>query len=204
MKYLSECITTWIIRHGTILQEDKELYEYATYSFILSISPVIIIMIFGGMMGKAVEGILIITPFMLMRKFSGGFHAKHAWACMIFSCSILFSCLYMAAHIKYSSLIDIIMICAAVCLMVFSPIDSENRRLDLSDKKKYKITVAIMIIVFVIIYCLFLIADYKTYAICIAEGVILTACLQVPCIWGRIKLSNKKPDNATKNKIELD
>lgn len=200
MKYLSECITTWLIRHGTILQEDRELYEYATYSFILSISPVIMIMIIGGVMGKAVEGILIITPFMFMRKFSGGFHAKHAWVCMIFSCSILFSCLHMAAHINYSSLIDVIMICATICLIMFSPIDSENRRLDLSEKKKYKITVAVMIIVFVIIYCLLLIADYKAYAICIAEGIVLTACLQVPSMLGRIKLANKRENNATRKK----
>lgn len=192
MKRLSECITTWLIKYGAVEQVDRELYEYAAYSFILSISPVVMIIIIGSLMGIPVESILIIIPFMFIRKFSGGFHLKHAWVCMIFSNSILFICVYMAAHIKYSSLTDIIMICAAVSLMIFSPIDSENHLLDLSEKKKYKITATIMVIAFVIVYCLFLFTNHKIYAVCIAESVVLTACLQVPCVLGRIKLSVKQ------------
>lgn len=192
MKYLAGCIATWLIKHGTVPREDQELYEYAAYCFILSISPVVITMVIGSTMGKIVESILIIIPFMFIRKFSGGFHAKHAWVCMIFSCSILFSCIYMATHVKYGILLNIIVICAAISLMMFSPIDSENRRLDLWEKKKYKSTVAIMVIVFVSLYCLLLLTNYNTYAICIAEGIILTAGLQVPCMLEKIKLASEK------------
>lgn len=203
MRYLSKCITTWLIKHGIVGQEDRELYEYAVYSLILSISPLIMIIIIGFMMRKTVESILIIIPFMLIRKFSGGFHAKHAWVCLIFSCGILLLCVYMVARIKYSILINIILICAAISLTIFSPIDSENRRLDLIEKKKYKFTTVVITMVFVIIYCLFLLMDNKTYAICIAEGVILTASLQALCMFEKIKLVSRKEDNATINETEL-
>lgn len=192
MRYLSKCITTWLIKHGAVGQEDGELYEYAAYSLILSISPLIMIMIIGLMMGRIIESILIIIPFVFIRKFSGGFHAKHAWVCMLSSWGILFLCVYMVAYIEYRNLMNIIMICATVSLTMFSPIDSENRRLDLAEIKKYKITTVVMTMVFVIIYCLFLLTDNKTYAICIAEGVILTASLQVLCMFEKIKLVSKK------------
>lgn len=86
------------------------------------------------------------------------------------------------------------MVCAAIGLTVFSPIDSENRRLDLSEKKKYKITAIVLTMVFVIIYCLFSLTDNKTYAICIAEGVILTASLQALCLVEKKKLVSKNKD----------
>ena len=203
MRYLSKCIATWLIKYGVVEQEDKELYEYAAYSLILSISPLIMIMIIGLLMGRTVESILIIIPFMFIRKFSGGYHAKYAWVCMISSCGILLLCVYMVARIKYSMLINIILICAAISLTILSPIDSENRRLDLSEIKKYKITTIVMTMIFVIIYCLFLLADNKIYAICIAEGIILTASLQTLCLFEKIKLVSKNEDNATKNETEV-
>lgn len=193
MNRLAEYITAWLMKHGTVAEEDKELYEYAVYSFILSISPVIMIMIIGCIMGKPMESILIIVPFMFMRKFSGGFHAKHAWVCMIFSCSILFLCVYMVAYLKHNIFLDIIMLWATISLVLLSPIDSENRRLDLSEKKRYKVITGFMVVAFAIIYCVLLFAGYEIYAVCIAEGVILTVCLQMPCMI--IRLADKK-DNA--------
>lgn len=191
MNKLSKCVVTWLIKNGTILEEDRELYEFAAYSFFISISPVVSVMIIGGMMGKMIESILIIVPFMFLRKFSGGFHARHAWVCMIFSCVILFICVYISTHITYGILINIAVICAAISLMLFSPIDSENRRLGLSEKKEFKVTTIILVIFFVIIYRLLLIVDNRIYAICIAEGIILTAGLQIPCILQKIKLTGK-------------
>ena len=64
---------------GGVEEEDRKLYGYCSYSFFLSISPVVMIIIIGSLMGIPVESILIIIPFMFIRKFSGGFHLK---ACM--------------------------------------------------------------------------------------------------------------------------
>ena len=68
---------------------------------------------------------------------------------------------------------------------------------------KYRRKAIVITIIFVIIYCLFLLTDNKTYAICIAEGIILTASLQALCLVEKIKLVSKKEDNATMNEAEL-
>ena len=47
MNKLSKCVVTWLIKNGTILEEDRELYEFAAYSFFISISPVVSVMIIG-------------------------------------------------------------------------------------------------------------------------------------------------------------
>ena len=74
MRYISYYIVTWLIKHKAILNEDRELYEYAVYGFFLTTFPIIISITIGGIMGKIFESILFIVTFMLTRKYSGGFH----------------------------------------------------------------------------------------------------------------------------------
>lgn len=191
MKYLSKHVATWLIRCGAIDEMDRELYEYAVYSFIFLIAPLAIILTFGIMMDRVLESIIIIIPFMCVRKFSGGFHAKHVWVCILCSCSVLFMCVYMVTNIKYIFVLNICVVLAVTSLIILSPIDSESRKLDEGEIVRYKkVTVAISL-VFGGLYCVCLLTDNITYAICIAEGIMLPACLQIPCILLKLKSKEK-------------
>lgn len=89
MKYCTCKIVEWLINHDAIKSEDKELYEYALYSLWLLATPLFLAIIIGGCLGGVKEGIIIVIPFMLIRKFSGGYHAKHLWICLIGSTILL-------------------------------------------------------------------------------------------------------------------
>ena len=80
-------ITDWLIKCGAIPETDRELYEYAIYSILLSLSPMLLALAIGALFGSAVQGVLTITPFVILRKFSGGYHANVAFRakCKIFS-----------------------------------------------------------------------------------------------------------------------
>ena len=41
--------------------------------------PLAIFLIASSVIGMMPEGLLIIAPFMIIRKFSGGYHARHAY-----------------------------------------------------------------------------------------------------------------------------
>ena len=86
-------LTDWLIHNHAISSDDKELYEYAIYSFIISTVPLVIFLVISGIIGMFPEGFLIIMPFMVIRKFGGGYHAKHAYICMIMSTGLLAGCL---------------------------------------------------------------------------------------------------------------
>ena len=79
MKYCTGKIVEWLINHDAIESDDKELYEYALYSLWLLVTPLFLAIIVGLCFGRIKEGIVIVIPFMLLRKFSGGYHAKHLW-----------------------------------------------------------------------------------------------------------------------------
>lgn len=191
MKYLSKHVATWLIRCGAIDEMDRELYEYAVYSLIFLIAPLAIILTFGIMMDRVLESIIIIIPFMCVRKFSGGFHAKHVWVCILCSCSVLFMCVYMVTNIKYIFVLNICVVLAVTSLIILSPIDSESRKLYEGEIVKYKKVTAAISLVFGGLYCVCLLTDNIIYAICIAEGIMLPACLQIPCILLKLKSKEK-------------
>ena len=83
-------------------------------------------------------------------------------------------------------------IIASVSSIVFSPIDSKNRKLNTDEKKIYKkITVLCVIFLGLLDVVLFLLAK-SVYINCFSVGILLTAGLQVPCIVKKICKSTKK------------
>ena len=82
-------IADWLLRCQVITEEDRELYEYAIYSIFLIISPLFLAIAFGFLFGVVWQSVLIILPFVVVRKFSGGYHAKKAGVCLISSSLLL-------------------------------------------------------------------------------------------------------------------
>lgn len=179
-------IITWLIRHNAIQPDDRELYEYAVYSFIITVSPLFLVILISGIVGKICEGIVIILPFMVLRKFSGGFHAKKAGTCFVGSCALLFLCISAVDYITCNLVFKIITLGAAICLCIWSPIDSENRRLSDAEKETYKKTTWVIVMFFIVVFILFLIAGIEKFAVCIAIGLILSAGLQLPCVISKL------------------
>ena len=142
----------------------------------------ILTIIIGSCMGKLKESIIIILPFMMIRRFSGGYHAKHLCSCLISSNCLLIICIRIASLIKCGLVLSIITFCAIFSLITFSPIDNENRRLNACEKKHYKHITAIIALLFGIVYFILCIFQIDTYAVCISVGLLLSAALQIPCI----------------------
>lgn len=59
MNQVLSLISDWLVRHHTIKPDDRELYEYAIYSFLISITPLAIFLIASGVMGLWGEGLKI-------------------------------------------------------------------------------------------------------------------------------------------------
>lgn len=50
----------WLVESETVHREDKELYEYAVYSLFLTVTPIVLILIIGSLLGKTIQGLIII------------------------------------------------------------------------------------------------------------------------------------------------
>lgn len=191
MEKVTKNITNWLIENGAIEDSDVELYEYAIYSIIITISPLLLVLFIGIGMGTALEGVIMILPFMCIRKFSGGYHAKNSGVCLISSCIILVFCMWLATCLEYGSWVMVGTTVCVLSLCVNSPIDSENKRLEQSEKAQYqKITIGLSS-VFYVIHCICVCTGFRKIATCLAIGICLTASLQLPCLFQLYSESEK-------------
>lgn len=191
----AEVIANWLIKNEVIDDENKELYSYAIYSFILSFSPLALAVCFGLCMGCVKQGILIVLPFMCIRKFSGGYHTQHLWSCLICSSGLLFMCMMLSLNVKCEWKLAVITLGAMLCLICFSPIENENRKLSVEEHKSYKKATVFLVILFAIIDVLLILCKMYEASVCISVGIILSAGLQIPCVvkrWVRYILDKVK------------
>ena len=126
----TDAVTNWMIRCHVIHEEDKELYKYAIHSFFLLLSPLILAGGIGFCVGSVKHGFAVILPFIVLRKFSGGYHAKNLHTCILGSGFLLLLCIICSIHVQCDWRLAITTAIASVSLIVFSPMDSENRRID--------------------------------------------------------------------------
>lgn len=182
MEYVLRVLSSWLVQQNAIEADDRELYEYAIYSFLISITPLAIFLIASGVIGMLPEGLLIIIPFMVIRKFSGGYHAKHAHTCLFISVSLLGICLYVVAHVIFNWFFHILMVISGVSVIISSPIDSENKKLEEDEINQYRRITCLLVIITMILYSVLVIFNQSHYAVCLMASLVLTAILQLPCI----------------------
>lgn len=182
MGHVLKALSGWLIQQDAIEPGDRELYEYAIYSFLVSVMPLAIFLIASGVMGMLPEGLLTIIPFMVTRKFSGGYHARHAYICMMISAGLLISSFYIVIHAECNWIFHILAIVSGVSVMVNSPIDSENKKLEEDEVSQYKRTTSLLVIITIVLYFALVIVNQSHYAECLAVSLVLTAILQLPCV----------------------
>ena len=102
------------------------------------------------------------------------------WFCT--SSIVLFFWVWVVDKLSADTLLNILVFCAIFSLALFSPIDSERRHLNTDQKKQYRIITIFITIIFWVIYELLLYMEFEVYAVCIAEGIMLTAILQILCV----------------------
>lgn len=191
IKKCADVIVDCLIKSDVVEEKDKELYSYAVYSLVLLVSPLLLAIGFGLFLNCVRKSMIIVLPFMIVRKYSGGYHTRHLWSCLICSCLLLLSGIVVSFYLECGWLLIVLTIGATVSLICFSPIDNENRVLSEMEKVRYKRITAILITVFVLVELLLYGLGQYTYSVCVSIGIMMTAILQIPCIVKR-KIDQKR------------
>lgn len=182
MEHVLRALSGWLVQQDAIEPDDRELYEYAMYSFLVSVMPLVIFLIASGVIGMLPEGLLIVIPLMVTRKFSGGYHARHAYTCMMISVGLLVSSFYIVLHVDCTWLFHMLVVISGLSVVVNSPIDSKNKKLEEDEVNQYRRITCLLVIITIALYFVLIILNQSHYAVCLVVSLILTAILQLPCI----------------------
>lgn len=170
---------------GAISVNDEKLYIYIVSSFLFSCIPLFLVLVIGVALNMFTEGFIMILPFLLIRKFSGGFHFKSQYTCLLFSCILLTSFLLIIKIIlKYESFVacSFAVYLAVIILCLNSPIDSKERQLSINEKKWFKAVTVSLSLLFLIVYSILVFYSRWTSGISLGIGIVIPAFLQLPCI----------------------
>lgn len=174
-----ELIVNWLSKEGAICDDDKDIYLYALNCMLLNIAPVLIVIVIGIFTGNIVEGLVMIAPFIFIRKYSGGFHMQKIYMCLITSVITLLLCMLGIKFLTCNVIIHCGVIVANCIITLLSPIDNENRRLAIQEKEKYRIIAIVLTWLFTALYVFLYKNNNYNLASSVGIGIILTAFLQL-------------------------
>ena len=188
--------SSFLVHHQIISENDNELYEYATKLVIRDIFNVLITVLIGIIMQKIWETLCFYAVFFMLRKISGGLHLKSKNLCMLLSIIICILSVVLADYLgktNYFRVVNnILVIISTIIIIVFSPVENENKPLTNKQMKIYKIEVSILSLFFGFI-SLYLLKINSNYSFYISIALFDVGCLVlIPYIKQMIKRKSNK------------
>lgn len=112
---------------------------------------------------------------------TGGYHARYWWLCIVISSTVLGTALYIQDYVEMNSRLTACVLISAILLILFSPVESSNRKLDNDERIWFrKMVLAIETVAF-IIYLLLICNNFSQTAIAFGIGMIIPLIMQIPC-----------------------
>lgn len=149
----SEKILKFLIKSNVIenTDSDKEYYQYGIEITISSLLNMVLIMLIGIALKSFFESIIFLICFIVIRQFTGGFHANTYFKCnLIFCISFITVLILYYTTAKYLSTYISILI-TFVCVSIFlvkCPIEHINKPIPNNRKVVHKIMAALLGLVY--------------------------------------------------------
>lgn len=177
---VSEKCIKFFVDNDIIKNEDKELYQYALSITISAVIHILTVIVLGITFSLVVESIIFYTCFIAIRKFAGGYHAKTARGCYLFSVllSVILLIVLKLLICNMSNVINIITITVSlistVCIRIMAPLDTENNPLSDKEKIVYRRVARIISLLVFIIFMVFLIFGQYNIALSVGLGIFMS------------------------------
>ncbi len=190
-----ERIVASMIEKKVIPTEDRQLYACGLYqSFLLAINIVSSIML-GIIFGSLVQSALLITCYIPLRSYSGGYHCKTPLRCYLFS---VISLSVVLAVIKYQLIngyfAAAVLILSVLVIVLLSPMESHNKPLDEEEKRVFRKRALGITLALAVVLALFLVINQYQFALSVLMAFALNAVL---LLLGKIDLLIKKRAQAS-------
>ena len=127
---LSARLADRLFNHGVIAEEDKDIYVYGfqlLISFLFSTSLVLLI---GAVLGKIAETLAFLIVYILLRSFSGGYHANSYAVCTIVTVSVYLIVILMSSLVNVNLIAYLsLFILGIILLALMAPVRHPNKKI---------------------------------------------------------------------------
>lgn len=181
MKYFSKKITNWLYKTGSITYDEIELYQYSCNCIVQLAIPLAVFLLICLSINRLLVGLCLLTPFLTIRKYSGGYHAPNFEKCFIYSDTIFVSLLILSYFHIPNTVLVCMLIAATIMLAAFSPIDSKINPLSNQEKSFYRKKTIFLCTIWIAIIIITIYFN-KLYSKSLIYSYFLAAVSQIPCL----------------------
>lgn len=178
-----------IYQDKIISEEEKVIVHYGLENLVNNLISLLVTWWLGVCFGSLYAGVLLWIMIFPLRKNAGGFHADTRYQCMFFSilAILLAFCLFYVKHWNEEIYITISLLWGMYIFRV-APVETENKVLDVQEKKIYRKRTRIILIVECFLLMVALFNQWRTWMVVITMAFsIVGICL----IFGKMKRKSK-------------
>lgn len=181
----SERITDLVLTNEDNLQEDRAIYQYGIQQGLILLLNFSTTLVIGLIFRMPLESILFLTFYMPLRSFAGGYHAKTAVRCYIFSIVMMTAVLWAMRLVTYSGLVCSCLTGISGSIIWFLvPVEDRNKPLDDVEKKVYGKRARSIMLVEWLVYIIAVICHIERFVVCIP---IVFCTMAIMLLLGKVK-----------------
>lgn len=173
---LAQRIADFLLENDAIDSQKLDIYIYGFEVIISCIVTILIGLILGLAFSQLVECVIFLIVFILMRSYSGGYHASTYLKCnMIFASNIFIAMIILKLSFNFSFYLHTIVCIFCLILFIrFAPIKSKYKHLTNEECKKHNTSSVIIGVCFILISSLLFFKALK-YSIVIDTALLSVA-----------------------------
>lgn len=136
---MTNMLTNFIIQHSDAKREDAEIIAFGVKYGLITLAEILGMVVISFLMRELIPGAVILIAFISIRVYAGGYHAKTLPRCVVMS-TILFTLIILGYKMLYLPIIvkGLIALFLGVLILIFSPVENDNRRLSKNEEKVFK------------------------------------------------------------------
>lgn len=179
---LAEKAVDAVSSKNSIGQDERELYIYGFFMLFSKLFFFLLTVIYGAILGLIGESMVFYIAFTCLREYAGGVHASTERVCTICtSLALLISVIAIKVCVSMPLIITplVSIPLSIICIVLFSPLDTEEKRLTFNEKREYKIKTYISTALIITVGIAFLFIGEATYFYACVVSLILESVLLV-------------------------
>lgn len=155
----AENISSFFIDNSVISENDRKVYSYCFELLISELINILIILAVAILSKQYVNIAVFLIAFLLLRKWTGGYHANTHYGCTLILFLILTLFIVSEIVLSYNAkyilqFFNIFTSLPIIC--IFAPVDNSNKPIKDEQRKKFKTYCIIITVALIGVICFFL------------------------------------------------
>lgn len=155
----AENISSFFIDNSVISENDRKVYSYCFELLISELINILIILAVAILSKQYVNIAVFLIAFLLLRKWTGGYHANTHYGCTLILFLILTLFIVSEIVLSYNAkyilqFFNIFTSLPIIC--IFAPVDNSNNPIKDEQRKKFKTYCIIITVALIGVICFFL------------------------------------------------